>query len=434
MYPFIEIFFTKIKDASKNKFLQNVVLVASGTAGGQAVTIAFAPLITRIYGPEAFGLLGTFVAVLAIATPVAALTYPVAIVLPKNDDDGRGVAKLSAILAFFVALVVATILLLFGDAIAALLNLQAISSFLLLIPVAMFFNALQQVMQQWLIRKKQFKIIARVAVSQSLMLNSSKVGVGLLHPYGAALVAVATLGNVFYAAQLWLGEKKWASKKDRIVAPVQIAVGLKQLAYEHKNFPFFRTPQVLVNALSSSVPVLILAFFFDTSVVGFFSLSMSVLAAPAMLIGRSFGSVFYPRIVEAIHRKQNAKLLLSKVMLLIVTTSVIPFLLIFLCGSSIFSFVFGEEWSASGDLASILSLSVFLGVVHRPCESVMYAYNYTKQYFYIEMAFTLILICGMYLFSSYGFSSASVVWTFTLVKSAYYLFIICFSYMSINRC
>src|SRR5690625_2931605 len=146
-----------------SRFARNVALVATGTAGAQAITMAFSPVITRLYGPEAFGLLGTFAATLAIVTPIAALTYPIAIVLPKKDDDARGIAKLSLLLAFFISLTVAVILL-FGDqAIARLLNLQSIAPYLLLIPLAMFLNSLQQIMQQWLIRKKQFKVSARIA-------------------------------------------------------------------------------------------------------------------------------------------------------------------------------------------------------------------------------------------------------------------------------
>jgi len=90
-----------------SRFAKNVALVATGTAGAQAITMAFSPAITRLYGPEAFGLLGTFTATLAIVTPIAALTYPIAIVLPKKDDDARGIAKLSVLLAFFISLAVA---------------------------------------------------------------------------------------------------------------------------------------------------------------------------------------------------------------------------------------------------------------------------------------------------------------------------------------
>jgi O-antigen/teichoic acid export membrane protein len=94
----------------KSKFVRNVAVVASGTAGAQAITMAFSPIITRLYGPEAFGLLGTFMAIVAVVTPLAALSYPIAIVLPKEDIDARGIAKLSAYIAVCIA---ALVLLLF---------------------------------------------------------------------------------------------------------------------------------------------------------------------------------------------------------------------------------------------------------------------------------------------------------------------------------
>lgn len=206
----------KIKNLTQSKFIRSVVLVAGGAAGAQAITMAFAPIITRMYGPESFGLLGTFMATLGVVTPVAALAYPIAIVLPKSDDDAKGLAKLSVRIALVIALAFSLVLLVAGDQIAAVLGMQAIASFMLLIPLALFFSALQQIMQQWLIRKKQFKVMARIAVSQSFILNGSKIGVGWFLPIGPVLIVLARLGNMHYAAQLWFGAKKWADSAGRI--------------------------------------------------------------------------------------------------------------------------------------------------------------------------------------------------------------------------
>src|SRR5699024_9387882 len=214
-----------IKRLLNSRFVRNVLLVATGTAGAQAITMAFSPIITRLYGPEAYGLLGTFSAVLSIAMPIAALTYPIAIVLPKRDDDARGIAKLSVLLALLICLVVATVLLLGGQPIARLLDLEAISAFLLLIPFAMFLNVLQQIMQQWLIRKKQFKVSARIAISQSLILNVTKTGVGFVHPAGASLIILATLGNALYATQLWLGRAAGPHRKTIFINPITACLG-----------------------------------------------------------------------------------------------------------------------------------------------------------------------------------------------------------------
>jgi len=144
----------------RSKFVRNVAVVASGTAGAQAIVIAFSPIITRLYGPEAFGILGTFMAIVAVITPIAALSYPIAIVLPKEDSDARGIARLSASIALGVAALTSLVLLAFGDQIVSLLQVQEISSYIWLLPLVILFAAWLQINQQWVIRKKHFGLKA----------------------------------------------------------------------------------------------------------------------------------------------------------------------------------------------------------------------------------------------------------------------------------
>lgn len=269
--------------------MRNVAIVATGTAGAQAITMAFAPFITRIYGPEAFGLLGTFIAILAVLTPIAALTYPIAIVLPKSDADAKKIARLSIIIAFSIALIASIILLLAGDWVVNILSLQAISGFLLLIPIAMLFSAFQQVLTQWLIRKKQFQITAKVAVMQSLIINSAKTAVGWLHPVGAALIIIATIGQVIHALMLWTGVR---TKTEAQPNEDQSTSTARELAKHHRDFPLYRAPQAALNSLTQGLPVLVIAGFFGPAAAGFFTLTKSMLAAPASLVGQSVGNVF----------------------------------------------------------------------------------------------------------------------------------------------
>src|SRR5690625_3682840 len=349
-----------------SRFARNVALVATGTAGAQAITMAFSPVITRLYGPEAFGLLGTFTATLAIVTPIAALTYPIAIVLPKKDDDARGIAKLSVLLALFISLAMAVILL-FGDqAIAQLLNLQSIAPYLLLIPLAMFLNSLQQIMQQWLIRKKQFKVSARIAITQSLILNSAKTGVGFIHPAGAALIILATLGNALYSIQLWLGAKRWTKPEDHIHKPAKKLSGLKALAHQHKDFPIYRAPQITINAFSQSLPVLMLAGFFGPASAGFYSLGRATLAIPTALLGSSIGNVFFAQIAEAVNNGNDPKPYLYKATFGAFAIALIPFGIIMIWGAPLFSFIFGSQWYTDGQYAQWIAIWLLFSLSARP--------------------------------------------------------------------
>src|SRR5690554_6604535 len=107
-----------------------------------------------------------------------------------------------------MAVLLSVIILIFGASLAELLNLQSIVSFLFLIPLAMLFSAFNQILQQWILRKKQFKVTARVAVLQASLLNFAKVGVGWFHPVGAVLIILAAASGALHALLLWLGMRK----------------------------------------------------------------------------------------------------------------------------------------------------------------------------------------------------------------------------------
>lgn len=90
-----------------SKFAHSVVVVVTGAAGAQATNMAFAPIITGLYGPDAFGVLGAFMAILAALASLAALSYPIAIVLPKDDFDVRLLVKASLSIASLVCVAAA---------------------------------------------------------------------------------------------------------------------------------------------------------------------------------------------------------------------------------------------------------------------------------------------------------------------------------------
>lgn len=421
----------RLNQLIQSRFIRNVLIVATGTAGAQAITMLFAPLITRIYGPEAFGLLGVFVAILAIGTPIAALSYPIAIVLPRSDEDAIGLAKLSVLVALVISLIAFLIIYLFGSILVELLGSPAISGFLFLIPIAIFSAGFLQTIQQWLIRKQQFKIIGRVAVSQSLILNVSKTAIGLAYPAGVVLVVLATFGYALHAIQLWVGAKVWSRDRSRVSKLSETFLKISLLARVHKDFPLYRAPQVFVNSVAAGTPVLILAMFFDAATVGYFALSNSILSAPAVLIGKSVGSVFYPRIVSTIHEGEHPWPIIIKSMILLGGVSFLPFLTIFLFSEAIFSFVFGDEWAESGNFASIVALSVFLGIVHRPCESIIYTYSLVNRYFQIELFFTIVMVAVMYYLGGAGYTAHWIVFAYMLVKSSYYLVVTLFCFWAI---
>src|SRR5690606_21592699 len=73
-------------------FVRNVAVLAGGTALGQLLTIAASPVLTRLYDPADFGVLGVYAALLTTITTVASLRYELAI--PVSDDEEEAASLL----------------------------------------------------------------------------------------------------------------------------------------------------------------------------------------------------------------------------------------------------------------------------------------------------------------------------------------------------
>lgn len=372
-------------DYSKRPFIRNVATVATGTAASQAIAMAFTPLITRLYGPEAFGLVGIFMSVVSLLGTVAAFGYPIAVVLPKFDADALGIARLSIYIGLGMALLTTIALYFFGADILSLLNAEAITAFVYLIPMAMFFSVLGGVLGQWLIREKAFALTAKYGVFTTLLISSVKTGLGFLQPTAMVLIVTNTAGSLIGTLLTYWGWRKYAAKHTIAQTLYQPATTLRQLARQYRDFPLLRTPQNLINAMSQSLPVLLLASYFGTSAAGQYTIAIAVLGMPAGLIGGSVMAVFYPRINEAIQNGENARTLIIKATVGMAATGALPFLAIIVAGPFLFEFLFGEEWQTAGVYAQWLSLWLFLQYVNKPAVSAIPALRLQKGLLVYEL-------------------------------------------------
>jgi O-antigen/teichoic acid export membrane protein len=351
-------------------FTRSVAVVTTGTVGAQAITIVFSPIITRIYGPDAFGLLGTFMAILSIVIPIATLGYSMAIVLSRDDRDALGLVRLSLQISFVMALTVSTILWFGGSWLITSMSIEVIGDYLFLIPVAMLFSAWVQIAHQWLIRKKEFRVIAKVAVSNSLILNFAKSGIGWFSPLAAVLIGLAAIGNLLNALQLSVSAVR--RYRSSAIQPEKTAPGrIGYLAHFHRDFPLYRTPQNLINAASQSLPILMLAAFFGPAPAGFYTLGKVVMGVPSVLVGNSFADVFYPRITEAAYAGEDLRKAIINATGVLALLGIVPFGLVILVGPWLFSFVFGSEWRMAGEYGQWLALFFFSNFINKPCVSAV---------------------------------------------------------------
>lgn len=386
-----------VKDLSrflKRPFVRNVATMAGGAAGAQAITMVFAPIVTRLYGPEAFGVQGMFLSLVSILATVAALAYPIAIVLPSNASEARALMRLSMFVSVLIATGLTFILLGFSTPIVELLHYQAIESFLLLLPLVVVLSAWLQVTEQWLIRQERFSALARVSIFQSLAVNAAKAGLGLMSATASMLVAVTTVGFALNAGMNAIAGRQFDSNDRR--ARVE-KVSLLKTAAEHRDFPLYRAPEMLLAAVSASLPILILAGAFGPATAGFYALARSVLYLPVSLVGNSVAQVFYPRFNQ---QKQNGAPLLPLFLRAVGVLSLLGFPIfaaIVILGPWMFSLAFGSEWAQAGDYARWLSLWLFFMLVNRPCIGVTSVLGMQKSFLVQGLLALVLRFAGLWI-------------------------------------
>lgn len=395
----------KLESLSNKPFVRNVIILSSGTAGAQFINMLLSPIITRLYGPEAYGLMGTFIAITSIIIPIAALTYPIAIVLPKSNIEAKALIKLSLTTTTILSISAGIILLLFHKKVVSILQLEEISSFLYLLPLVILSAGVLQVFEQWLIRTKQFSVSAKAMFFHSLILNGSKVGVGFFYPFASILILFTALSSGLKALLLFLFTNKSRKKKvSTNTINKKEKISITAIAKKYKDFPLFRAPEVSINALSQSLPILLLTSLFGPASAGFYSIGRTVLRIPTVLIGKSVADVFYPRISEAANKGENLTKLIKKATLALVIVGIVPYGLVILFGPWLFSFVFGEEWVTAGEYARWIAFWSFCGFINRPSVSSLPVLN-AQSFQLIYTIFMLIIRVIVFIFGYYVFSS-----------------------------
>ena len=360
-------------------------------------------------------------AIVAVSTPITALTYPIAIVLPKKHEDAMGLVKLSTGLAIAISSLTMVILLMWGVTFANFLNAVEIAPYLWLIPLSMLFAALCQIATQWLIRHKQFRIMARAAIVQSALVNLTKAGAGFVYPLGGVLIAIQACSQGLLAFLLWLGVRQ--SKLQKTTSNDKSRTPIRELAYRHRDFALFRAPEWVIGAASQSLPVLMLTAFFGPVSAGFYTLGRAVMEIPAGLIGKSVGDVFYPRISEAANSGDKIYPLVRKATFLLAAAGFLPFAIVIAIGPWLFTFVFGAEWIAAGEYARWLAVWMFFGFTNNPSVKVIPIVN-AQAFQLLYTIITIILRLGALTFAYLTFNTdISVIIVFSIIGGLFNIFL-----------
>lgn len=360
----------------KNTSARGVSVLVGGTASAQILLLLAAPLLTRLYSPEDFGLLAVYSSLLALISVISSLRYELAIPLPEEDGEAANVAVLCLILVGISTVLTGLTVLLMGSAIAAALDVPPLAGFLWLLPVGVMLTGFYSVFNYWTMRGKQFTTLAKTKLFQAvgtiaIQLSAFKLG-------GIALLLGQVAGQGIGIKTLGL-----PALKNAVFKQVRWA-GIKKAACRYKKFPIFLTWDGFLNTTGSQLPPLLFAYFFSPMAAGLYALAHRVLNLPMTLIGGAVGQVFFANGANA-YRNKNHGPLVSQFQEKLIHIGAPPAVLLILVGPDLFSILFGEAWRQAGDFARWMAPWLFFNFVYSPLSALFAIMELQKQVVLLQL-------------------------------------------------
>jgi len=356
----------------------------------QAIPLALSPILTRLYTPQDFGVLATYMSLSMLITSVISLKYEVAIIIPEKDEDSAGLTVLSILIAFIISMLVLLVIYFFNQEISGfltddLITANILAKWLYFIPLSILFIGIFNAISFWFNRKSLYKRMATSKVVNSTTMTITQLGAGAMkfNPIGLLLGFVT--GRIF--SVLYLLSR--LTKEENSFFFKTTKKHMIFLMKRYKRFPYFTLPAEFINVLSNQLPIFVIGKYFGGLALGNFSLMERILNAPISLLGRSVLDVFKQRASEDYIRDGNCKLIFIKTFKTLIALSIVPTILLFFLSPLLFDIIFGEEWKLAGEFAQIYAILFFFSFTASP---LSYMFNIAeKQHFDLFWQLALLL-------------------------------------------
>ncbi|MEM7562419.1 MAG: oligosaccharide flippase family protein [Pseudomonadota bacterium] len=328
-------------------FRNNLIVMVKSGLVVQALPFILAPVLSRLYTPDDFGIYTFATAVIAGALSFSTFRFEWLI---PSADDSRSVNTLvtGSLLAAIVFSFACTVFFMSGLWESIGDETQEIGDYVLLITACIFLASCQNILYSLFIRTKELTPNAIARILQSGSQSTAQVALGLLSfgPLGlitSSLIQYMT-GTFYLFSQL---RRLHDSEKPRLYLKFPNLEQIRSAA-----------AATLVSVANiGTVTILPLAYLdtYGVMALGLYGFVTRLALAPSRLFTQAISQSFWAEAADLVNKdcRKLRKLYLG----LIKTLSIysLPVLALLLIASTVFDTVFGEEWGQSGKILVAIS-------------------------------------------------------------------------------
>lgn len=405
---------------SRGTFARNALVTFSGVVLTTLTQLILTPLVARLYGPDAYGTYGLFLALMSNLFMIGGMGYTYAFVIPDKETDFHGLMRATVIGTVMLAVLITPICLFPGWLYTLVPSWSILGPWLALLPLAVLVHGVGQALEFWSIRAKAFTANASISTANGLitrlffalhgwLVNTGVQGLML----GEVLVRIGV--NAAYLRVLR------AHGLRELVRPFTWA-SVRHLMAEYRTYPLFVLPSRMISLFAMQLPIFLFAAMGEVAAMGHFALAGSLLVIPLRMFGYSMSSVFLHKAAETVReRPEDLGRITAKLFKRMLTLGLLPFAVLTLFGDHVFRIVLGDDWTAAGVFAAFMGPFFLFRLLSEPISSVYNVLDRNRQLFSFHLVLLILraLLMGGVILAGGG--SLEVLVAFAAISTLAYL-------------
>ena len=379
--------------------IKNAGTLLSGNVIAQGIAFLSYLLLSRLFTPDDFGLFTVFYGYLEVLIILSTCKYEQAIIVAPDDARAVQVSRMTLRLNLIVSLLFLALAALLaassalssqsptgfaplplsqggvpaggGGSTFSHSHIFTFSTLFLLIPLMVYFSGTSRVYSALGVRSGRFRAIAESDVAGSLSGTVFKLLAGLLAPVVRCLhtfgLPLGTLLGIM-VRNTWLRrraapllERKPKRKPRQPLSPLQKGESPQgdgvfnsqfstflATARQYKHYPLYVMPKEFLSSFSANLPFLWLALYFDNATIGLFSLALTFLQRPVLMVANAMESSFYSDSASRQRQHQPLQRRLFRMTGGLAAVAIPLAAVGFFWAEPIFTFLLGDQWVGTG--------------------------------------------------------------------------------------
>lgn len=339
----------RLRATGMGAFLRAYGTVAVGNAGGQVAVALSAPILSRIYTPENYGISGVVVSIATVALVVATLRYDSVILSGRSRSARANAAALAMLLILgFSAILAAALGALVAMRDVDLAQRVLTDPIILLAPLLVVVTGVDSsLLENFLVVSRNYRRLATAGFARGTGAAAGQIALGLLGLGPLGIILGRLVGHLLAIAMMAAAV---GADGARALAREVRRRRMRRVATAHYRQAVFMAPANALNVVASQIPVFLLTPLFGAASAGAYYF-INAIAMSGLWFFMSNASGLILR--EATVRRQRGQAVFPFIATLVLLVAAPAFgvaTLMAFFGVPFVTFIFGDQWALSGQI------------------------------------------------------------------------------------